>query len=98
MSPEDVYEKNNQYFDKKNNKPIKIGSSEAMSKSKKNIIDPEEVINNYGADAVRWFILSDSPPIRDVQWSNEGMVASYKFMQKIHNLVLKSVDQYFNFF
>ena len=93
MSPEDVYEKNNQYFEKKNKKPIKIGSSEAMSKSKKNIIDPEKVINNYGADAVRWFILSDSPPIRDIQWSNEGIVASYKFMQKIHNLVLNVIKR-----
>ena len=54
-----------------------------MSKSKKNTIDPENIIENYGADAVRLFILSDSPPEKDVQWSNQGMTASYKFVQKL---------------
>ena len=53
-----------------------------MSKSKKNTVDPEEIIKNYGADAVRLFILSDSPPEKDVQWSEQGMIASYKFLQK----------------
>ena len=53
-----------------------------MSKSKKNTIDPELIIKNYGADAVRLFILSDSPPEKDVQWSEQGMQASYKFIQK----------------
>ena len=57
-----------------------------MSKSKKNTIDPEEIINNYGADAVRLFILSDSPPEKDVQWSEQGMQASYKFLQKLWGL------------
>ena len=53
-----------------------------MSKSKKNVIDPELIINNYGADSVRLFILSDSPPEKDVQWSEQGMVSSFKFIQK----------------
>jgi leucyl-tRNA synthetase len=53
-----------------------------MSKSKKNTIDPQNIIKQYGADAVRFFILSDSPPERDVQWSDEGMKSSYKFIQK----------------
>ena len=53
-----------------------------MSKSKKNTIDPEEIITNYGADAVRLFILSDSPPEKDVQWSEQGMLGSYKFINK----------------
>ena len=57
-----------------------------MSKSKKNTIDPENIIENYGADAVRLFILSDSPPEKDVQWSNQGMTASYKFVQKLWQL------------
>ena len=65
---------------------IKIGPSESMSKSKKNTIDPETMINNYGADAVRWFILSDSPPEKDVQWSDNGVVSASKFLQKIWNL------------
>ena len=53
-------------------KKVKVGPSESMSKSKKNTIDPENIIENYGADAARLFILSDSPPEKDVQWSDEG--------------------------
>ena len=60
-----------------------------MSKSKKNVIDPENIINNYGADSVRLFILSDSPPEKDVQWSEQGMVSSFKFIQKLWILHLK---------
>ena len=52
-----------------------------MSKSKKNTIDPEGIIENYGADSVRLFILSDSPPEKDVQWTEQGIVACYKFIQ-----------------
>ena len=65
----------------KDGSEVKIGSSEAMSKSKKNVIDPEEMIQNYGADSVRWFILSDSPPEKEIQWSNNGLVAARKFLQ-----------------
>ena len=64
-------------------KKIAVGPSESMSKSKKNTIDPENIIKNYGADAVRLFILSDSPPEKDVQWSDQGMLASFKFIQKL---------------
>ena len=66
-----------------------------MSKSKKNVIDPENIINNYGADAVRLFILSDSPPEKDVQWSDQGMVASFKFLQKLwilHNKIKEKIE------
>ena len=63
-----------------------VGPSESMSKSKKNVVDPESMIKSYGADAVRWFILSDSPPEKDIQWSNQGVNAAYKFLQKIYNL------------
>ena len=65
---------------------VLVGPSESMSKSKKNVIDPESMIKSYGADAVRWFILSDSPPEKDVQWSNQGVSAAYKFLQKLYNL------------
>jgi leucyl-tRNA synthetase len=88
LSPDEVETKDGKnYFLKKNptNKVI-IGYSESMSKSKKNTIDPEQIIENYGADAVRLFMLSDSPPEKDVQWSDQGMVACYKFIQKLWNL------------
>ena len=64
-----------------------------MSKSKKNTIDPEKIIKNYGADAVRLFILSDSPPEKDVQWSDQGMNSSYKFIQKLWNLHQKILSE-----
>ena len=64
-----------------------------MSKSKKNTVDPEQMIKSYGADAVRLFILSDSPPEKDVQWSEQGMVASYKFIQKFWALHKKIVQK-----
>ena len=84
LNPKDVETINGKDFFLKNNpkQKIKVGPSESMSKSKKNTIDPEEMINNYGADAVRLFILSDSPPEKDVQWSDQGMSASYKFIHK----------------
>jgi leucyl-tRNA synthetase len=65
---------------------VSVGPAESMSKSKKNTIDPEVMIKSYGADAVRWFILSDSPPEKDIQWSNTGVVSANKFLQKIWDL------------
>ena len=65
---------------------VLVGPPESMSKSKKNTIDPETMINQYGADSVRWFILSDSPPEKDVQWSDTGVSSANKFLQKIWNL------------
>ena len=87
LYPEEV-EKNSEgnFIAKKNKKKVLTGSSEAMSKSKKNIVDPEEMINIYGADSIRWFMLSDSPPEKDVQWSLEGVSAAFKFIQKLWNL------------
>ena len=84
LSPEEVVSENGKdFFLKKDpNTSVKVGPSESMSKSKKNTIDPEVMIKNFGADAVRFFILSDSPPEKDVQWSEQGMQASFKFVQK----------------
>ena len=84
LSPEEV-EKKNEIMVKKDdpNVSVKVGPSESMSKSKKNVIDPEDIINTYGADSVRLFILSDSPPEKDVQWSEQGMASSYRFIQKL---------------
>ena len=85
LSPSDVFSEDGKNYFLKNNlkEKIVVGPSESMSKSKKNTIDPETIINNYGADSVRLFILSDSPPEKDVQWSDQGMQASYKFVQKL---------------
>ena len=68
------------------NEIVTVGPSESMSKSKKNTIDPEKMIETYGADSVRLFILSDSPPEKDIQWSENGMASAYKFVQKFSNM------------
>jgi len=97
LSPDEVENKGNEFFLKKNpNIKVKVGPSESMSKSKKNVIDPEAIIENYGADAVRLFILSDSPPEKDVQWSEQGMLASFKFIQKLfllHSKILENIKK-----
>ena len=88
LFPDEVESKDGKEYFKKNDPSAKVnvGSSESMSKSKKNTIDPENIIDNYGADAVRFFILSDSPPEKDIQWSEQGMISSYKFIQKFWSL------------
>ncbi len=97
LSPEEIEKVNNKIVKKDNpNVIVKVGPSESMSKSKKNVIDPEEIINDYGADSVRLFILSDSPPEKDVQWSEQGMTSSYKFIQKLwilNTLVLEEIKK-----
>ncbi|MDA9753048.1 leucine--tRNA ligase [Candidatus Pelagibacter sp.] len=84
LSPEEVYSENGKDFFKKNGQKesVEVGPSESMSKSKKNTVDPQNIVKKYGADAVRFFILADSPPEKDIQWSEEGMISSYKFIQK----------------
>ena len=94
ISPEEIQTVNGKkYLLNDPSKEITVGPSESMSKSKKNTIDPETIISNYGADAARLFILSDSPPEKDVQWSEEGISSSYKFIQKLWNMNLKIFEQ-----
>ncbi len=84
LNPDEIETKNGKDYFVKNDqsKKVFVGAAESMSKSKKNTINPQDIIENYGADAVRIFILSDSPPEKDIQWSEQGMVASYKFINK----------------
>ena len=94
VSPEEIIDLDGKKFLKIDpSQKIKIGPSESMSKSKKNTIDPEKIIKDYGADSVRLFIISDSPPEKDVQWSEEGIAASFKFIQKLWNLHFNFLDQ-----
>ena len=96
FSPDEVFSDNGkEYFTIKDKKKILVGPSESMSKSKKNTIDPEKIMDQFGADAVRFFILSDSPPEKDVQWSEQGMLAAYKFVQKfwvLHKRIIKEIS------
>ncbi len=95
LSPSEIEKINDKIIVKgKPDKIVKVGPSESMSKSKKNVVDPEFIISNYGADSVRIFILSDSPPEKDVQWSEQGMKSSYKFVQKLwilHNEIINKI-------
>ena len=98
LSPEEVFSENGKNYYIKENKSEKVfvGPTESMSKSKKNTIDPEKIILNYGADATRLFILSDSPPEKDIQWSDQGIIASYKFIQKfwvLHKKIKQKIEE-----
>ena len=70
----------------------KVGPSIKMSKSKKNVIDPEEIIGTYGADAARLFILSDSPPERDLEWTESGIEGAWRYVNKLHRLITINLD------
>ena len=94
VSPDDIIIIDGQKFLKKDEThKIKVGPSESMSKSKKNTIDPKKIIENFGADAVRLFIVSDSPAEKDVEWSDEGIEASFKFIQKLWVMNKKIIDE-----
>jgi leucyl-tRNA synthetase len=72
--------------------PVEIGSIEKMSKSKRNTIDPDDIIGTYGADTARWFMLSDSPPERDVIWTEDGVQGAARFVQRLWRLVCDVAD------
>jgi leucyl-tRNA synthetase len=71
----------------KDGTPVEIGSIEKMSKSKKNVVDPDDIIASYGADTARWFMLSDSPPDRDVIWTEAGVEGAHRFVQRVWRIV-----------
>ncbi|MEQ9247730.1 MAG: class I tRNA ligase family protein, partial [Nitratireductor sp.] len=72
--------------------PASIGSLEKMSKSKKNTVSPEDIIESFGADTARWFMLSDSPPERDVEWTDDGATGAHRFVQRVWRLVSEVAD------
>ncbi len=85
--PDDVEKKDSEYFQISTGEPVTMGEIESMSKSKKNVIDPESIINTYGADSARWFMLSDSPPEKDINWTDSGINGAWKICQKIWMIV-----------
>jgi leucyl-tRNA synthetase len=72
--------------------PVEIGPIEKMSKSKRNTVDPDDIIESYGADVARWFMLSDSPPERDVEWTERGVQGAWRFEQRLWRLVGEAAE------
>ena len=73
--------------------PVEVGRSEKMSKSKKNVVDPDQIIRDYGADTARWFMLSDSPPERDLEWTESGVTGAWRFQQRLHRIAMTAIEQ-----
>ena len=92
ISPNEIEKKGIEAHEIKSGNKVIIGPIESMSKSKKNVIDPDEIISNYGADTARWFMLSDSPPERDINWSDAGVKGAWKFTQKFWRVYNQSLD------
>ena len=92
IEPNMVIKKDGSFIHSETREAIKVGSPEKMSKSKKNVIDPDAIIKEYGADTARWFVLSDSPPDRDIFWSESGVEAAGKFIRKIWKTILHLAD------
>ena len=92
LYPEEVYFKDSKYFTTKDHKEVTVGRSEKMSKSKRNVVDPDYVTKVYGADAARLFILSDTPPEKDIEWTDRGIEATSKFINKLWNLHIEILE------
>jgi leucyl-tRNA synthetase len=86
VTPDEAEKKDGRWFDRATGEPLEAGRIEKMSKSKRNTVDPEPIVDQYGADAVRWFMLSDSPPERDLEWSEAGIEGAWRFIQRLWRL------------
>jgi leucyl-tRNA synthetase len=86
LSPEEIRKDSAGVLEIASGEPAEVGRIEKMSKSKKNTVDPEPIVDQYGADAVRWFMLSDSPPERDLEWSENGIEGAWRFVQRLWRL------------
>ncbi|MGH6874201.1 MAG: class I tRNA ligase family protein, partial [Aestuariivirgaceae bacterium] len=87
MMPAEVIEKDGRWVHVSTGEELIIGPPEKMSKSKKNVIDPETIIEQYGADTARWFMLSDTPPERDIEWTESGVSGAWRFTQRLWRLI-----------
>jgi leucyl-tRNA synthetase len=90
LSPDEVRKEGDDWVHMESGQPVTTGRVEKMSKSKRNTVDPEPILAKYGADAVRWFMLSDSPPERDLEWSEAGIEGASRFVQRVWRLASDS--------
>jgi len=90
LLPEEVEGQSDATIRLSSSQPVKVGRSEKMSKSKKNVVDPEKIIAGYGADTARYFMMSDSPPDRDLEWTTGGVDGAWRFLNRVWRLVTES--------
>jgi len=85
-------QKDGRFIHRETNEFVEVGRSVKMSKSKKNVVDPTAIIDTYGADTARWFMLSDSPPERDLEWTEEGVEGAWRFTQRLWRIITSNID------
>ncbi|MDB2536240.1 leucine--tRNA ligase, partial [Amylibacter sp.] len=92
LNPDDIKQSENGEYITLDGQTVTVGQSIKMSKSKKNVVDPDDIIDQYGADTARWFVMSDSPPERDVEWTASGAEAAWKHLQKVWRLTVEITE------
>ena len=91
LLPEEIERSDGKVVRASDKTPVEVGRSEKMSKSKKNVVDPDQIIRDYGADTARWFMLSDSPPERDLEWTEAGVTGAWRFQQRLHRIATEAI-------
>jgi leucyl-tRNA synthetase len=92
LNPDDIKQSESGEFRTLSGQKVTVGQSIKMSKSKKNVVDPDDIIDQYGADTARWFVMSDSPPERDVEWTASGAEAAWKHLQRVWRLTVEITE------
>jgi leucyl-tRNA synthetase len=92
LMPEEVEREGGRVVRISDKSPVEVGRSEKMSKSKKNVVDPDQIIHDYGADTARWFMLSDSPPERDLEWTEAGVTGAWRFQQRLYRIATEALE------
>ena len=92
LNPDDIKHSESGEHITLDGRKVTVGQSIKMSKSKKNVVDPDDIIDQYGADTARWFVMSDSPPERDVEWTASGAEAAWKHLQRVWRLTVEIIE------
>ena len=92
LNPDDIKQSESGEYITLDGQKVTVGQSIKMSKSKKNVVDPDDIIDQYGADTARWFVMSDSPPERDVEWTASGAEAAWKHLQRVWRLTVEITE------